>query len=215
MQVFGAAPRSYLDTVPLSPPLAPSIHHCSDLPGTNVRCTEYLYDQFINLAQQSKRFYPALGSVVQTGSPQFSTTAMSGLLKIDRAEYYRHSGEPCGGYLVMNDIAEQQRELCRKYGSVWIPAPEHLKVGIAKNVRESLQPINGLRHQPAGDTTGWYIWAGAEPSSDPTFFVPLHVSHLAEWRPAILRFLGLAPGWRFLMAGGHVDVWEDPMLLKG
>ena len=55
-------------------PLAPSIHHCSDLPGTNVRCTEYLYDQFINLAQQSKRFYPALGSVVQTGSPQVIAT---------------------------------------------------------------------------------------------------------------------------------------------
>src|SRR5262249_4805049 len=33
----------------------------------------------------------------------------------------------------------------------------------------------------------------------PNFFVPLHVSHLAEWCPAALKFLGLAPGWRFLI----------------
>ena len=87
------------------------------------------------------------------------------------------------------------------------------EVGIARNVLEGVLPINGLRHPPAGDTTGWYIWAGEELSDDPDFFVPLHVAHLDKWCPVAVRFLGLPPGWRFLVAGDYVDVWEDPTLL--
>jgi hypothetical protein len=65
-----------------------------------------------------------------------------------------------------------------------------------------------------GDTSGWYIWAGeGSPSSDPDFFVPLHLEHLSEWRPEILKFLGLPPGWRFLTAGKYEDVWYDATLL--
>jgi len=46
------------------------IQRCSDLGGTNVHCTDYLYDQFINLAQQSRHFYPVSGGVVQTSGSQ-------------------------------------------------------------------------------------------------------------------------------------------------
>lgn len=113
----------------------------------------------------------------------------------------------------MNTILQAQQEICRKYGARWVPSPDHLKVGISRNVRTPLQPLNGLRHPPEGDTTGWYIWAGEELSAAPDFFEPLHVIHLAEWCPAALQFLGLAPGWRFLISGNHVDVWEDPKLL--
>jgi hypothetical protein len=112
------------------------------------------------------------------------------------------------------DAARQQEELCKRYGAEFVSSPPHLKVGIARNVREGILPINGLRHPPVGDTTGWYIWAGDEPSDDPGFFVPLHVEHLAEWCPNAIRFLGLPPGWRFLFAGAHEDVWEDPSLLN-
>ena len=75
-------------------------------------------------------------------------------------------------------------------------------------------PINGLRHPPEGDTTGWYIWAGEELSEDPDFFVPLHFEHLAEWCPGVTKFLALPPGWRFLTAPDHEDVWFDVSLLK-
>jgi hypothetical protein len=112
-------------------------------------------------------------------------------------------------------IVPTQRLLCLKYNAGFFPSPIHLKVGIARNVREGLLPLNGLRHAPDGDTTGWYIWAGGEPSSDADFFVPLHVEHLAEWCPAVLPFLGLPPGWRFLVAGDHEDVWQDSSLLDG
>ena len=30
----------------------------------------------------------------------------------------------------------------------------------------------------------------------------------------VLPYLGLAPGWRFLLAPGHVDVWFDPATLE-
>jgi hypothetical protein len=109
---------------------------------------------------------------------------------------------------------EEPQDLCKKYNAPWVASPEHLKVGIALNVRSGLQPLNGLRHPAEGDTTGWYIWAGEEFSSAPDFFQPLHVAHLAEWCPAVLRFLGLPPGWRFLTKGDYVDVWEDQSLLK-
>ena len=114
----------------------------------------------------------------------------------------------------MRNIIQEQQVLCHKYGSQWTAAPDHLKVGIARNVRTpGMQPLNGMRHPPQGDTTGWYIWAGEEFSTAEDFFEPIHVMHLGEWCPQALIFLGLAPGWRFLLAGDHVDVWEDPKLL--
>ena len=66
----------------------------------------------------------------------------------------------------------------------------------------------------AGDTSGWYIWAGEEFSKDPNFFMPLHIGHLKEWCPEIVKYLGLGPGWRFLIAPGYEDVWEDKSLLN-
>jgi len=29
----------------------------------------------------------------------------------------------------------------------------------------------------------------------------------------VIRLLGLAPGWRFLLSGDYLDVWFDPALL--
>jgi hypothetical protein len=65
-----------------------------------------------------------------------------------------------------------------------------------------------------GDTTGWYIWFGEEFSTAPDFFVPLHVSHVYDNHPELIRLLGLGPGYRFLLAGIYLDVWFDPALLK-
>lgn len=57
-------------------------------------------------------------------------------------------------------------------------------------------------------------WAGeGGPSSDPDYFVALHVEHLLEWRLKGMKYLGLPPGWRFLTDGTHDEVWEDASLL--
>lgn len=111
-------------------------------------------------------------------------------------------------------IEELQKELCRKYKAEFLSSPCNLKLGIATNVREGIVPINGFRHPPEGETTGWYIYGGEELSNDLDFFKPLHVGHLDDWCPQIKKYLGLSPGWRFLIAGNYEDVWFDESLLK-
>src|SRR5437868_11745199 len=111
------------------------------------------------------------------------------------------------------NTSEKQRVVCARFNVEPVPAPAGLKVGIALNVRDGLQPLNGLRCVPEGDTSGWYIWAGEEWSDDPEFFVPLHIEHLETWCPQAIPYLQLPPGWRFLVAPGHEDVWPDPELL--
>ena len=109
---------------------------------------------------------------------------------------------------------EQQLAICCKYGVTLFPAPSHLKAGVANNVREGVVPVNGLRLAPEEGTTGWFIWAGKEMSEADDFFLPLHVAHIQDWCPQVVKFLGLPPGWRFLVAGDYEDVWVDPSLLE-
>lgn len=114
----------------------------------------------------------------------------------------------------MNDLLPGQLEVCRRFGVSPVRAKAGQKVGIARNVQTGLQPINGLRHPPEGDTTGWYLWAGKALPGDPNFFIPLHVEHLSRWCPEVLPYLALPPGWRFLLAPNQEDVWQDPSLLS-
>lgn len=94
-----------------------------------------------------------------------------------------------------------------------VEAASDLKVGISENVKDRTSlPINGLRHPPEVDTTGWYIWAGEALSDDPDFFNALHVTHLDAWCPEVIPYLALPPGWRFLIASGYEDVWYDETL---
>lgn len=107
----------------------------------------------------------------------------------------------------------EQRVLCQSYGADFWPVDDNMKVGVSLNVKDGVQTINGLRHPPEGDTAGWYIWAGEELGQAPDFFKPLHVAHLEQWCPQVIKYLGLAPGWRFLIANGYEDVWFDESIL--
>ena len=104
--------------------------------------------------------------------------------------------------------------ICKKYGARPFDAPPYLKAGVAANVESDVVPVNGLRHPPMADTSGWFLWAGEELSSDPKFFQPVHIEHLSEMRPEVLKYLALPPGWRFLIAGDYEDVWYDESLLN-
>ncbi len=112
------------------------------------------------------------------------------------------------------DIQDLQKEVCLKYGAPFYYSETSLKLGIAPNVKLGILPINGLRIEPEGDTVGWYIWAGEELSNEPDFFQPLHVEHIKEWIPDVEKYLGLPPGWRFLIAGDYEDVWFDESILN-
>ena len=112
-----------------------------------------------------------------------------------------------------SELLIEQRRLCDRYGAKFVACPLDLKVGISSNVRDGVLPFNGLRHPMTSETTEWYLWGGEHLSSRDDFFLPLHGSHLRTWRPELLVYLGLAPGWRFLIADNHEDVWFDESLL--
>jgi hypothetical protein len=115
---------------------------------------------------------------------------------------------------MMDGAPETHVEVCRRFGVQPFPTPADFKVGIAPSIRDGVQPLNGLRCHPEGDTSGWYIWAGEEWSDAPDFFAPLHIHHLATRCPAVIPYLLLPPGWRFLIAPGHEDVWFDERLVR-
>ena len=110
-------------------------------------------------------------------------------------------------------VEERQRQMCRTYGADFCPPQPGSKLGVARDVVTDLQPLNGLRHRPVGDTCGWYLWRGTDLSQADDYFEPIHVEHVADECPEVLEFLALPPGWRFLIAEGQVDVWYDPSLL--
>lgn len=113
----------------------------------------------------------------------------------------------------LTDVSVSQLATARRFGAIAMPPDQFLKVGIARNVRSGILPLNALRHPATEDVSGWYIWAGEELSQDPDFFMPLHVDHVDEWCPEILPYLALPPGWRVLLAPGYEDVWYDGSLL--
>jgi hypothetical protein len=106
-------------------------------------------------------------------------------------------------------IQVAQEALCRRFEAPCFGCDLTLKLGISANVRDGVLPLNGLRVASDAGTSGWFIWAGETLSEDPGFFLPLHGLHLEEWAPSVLPYLGLPPGWRFLVAQGHEDVWKD------
>lgn len=108
----------------------------------------------------------------------------------------------------------EQRALCLRLGADFLPPDEQSTLGISPNVQTGIEPVNGLRHPPVGTTSGWYIWAGEVLEERDDFFVPLHLGHVENWRPGILKFLALPPGWRFLFASDYEDIWFDPALLE-
>ena len=117
----------------------------------------------------------------------------------------------------MNDLRKEQIDICTKYGFKPFEYDEILRIGISDNLltNETIFPINGLRHNPEGNTSGWYIWAGEDYSEDDDFFKPLHIFHLKKYHPELLKYLGLPPGARFLLGENeYEDVWFDENLIN-
>ncbi len=107
----------------------------------------------------------------------------------------------------------EQKKTCKKYGVEFVACSSELKIGVSKNIKTDLQPLNGLRHKIENGTCGWYLWRGEELSEDSDFFEPIHVSHIQECCPEAIKYLGLPPGYRFLVAPNSEDVWFDKKLL--
>ena len=107
---------------------------------------------------------------------------------------------------------EGQRAICAEFGSPFLPPEPQARIAVAIQTMHRI-PVHGLRHPPHGNMEGWYIWAG-EYSEDPNFFQVLHIEHLEERFPIVVKFLALEPGFRFLTDSTNMDVWRDPSLLQ-
>lgn len=110
-------------------------------------------------------------------------------------------------------LSAEQHATVTRFGATAMETSADSTLGVADSVRTAMSPINGLRHPPEGRTSGWYLWAGGDLPDDPDLFNSLHAEHLAEWCPEVIPYLGLPPGWRFLIADEYEDVWFDPQLL--
>lgn len=76
------------------------------------------------------------------------------------------------------------------------------------------QPIQGMRIALTETTNGWYLWCG-ELSDAADFFAPLHTEHVQDFLPAVLDYLDLPPGYRFIIDNNNYeDVWFDGALLE-
>ncbi len=106
----------------------------------------------------------------------------------------------------------KEQTVCEWIGVTPVLPKFNSKVGIALgSLGKGI--IHGLRHPEADDTNGWYNWCGELSSAD-DFFSPLHVEHLADYLPAVLEYLDLPPGYRFLIDGNNYeDVWFDQALI--
>lgn len=72
--------------------------------------------------------------------------------------------------------------------------------------------VYGIR-EPTPQQAGIYGRESTRPRGD--FFKPMHLKHLIEQHPEPIPYLGLPPGWRFLIdpTRGYEDVWQDEKLL--
>jgi hypothetical protein len=109
-------------------------------------------------------------------------------------------------------IEEAQKAVCTQFGADFVVSLPDSKIGFAASTAGQM-PINGLRHPPTIGTSGWYIWCGESFSQAPDFFEPRHTYHFYDEHHEVVRLLGLASGWRFLLAGDYLEVWFDEKLL--
>lgn len=108
----------------------------------------------------------------------------------------------------MDDVRQAQLAVCQTYHAAFDPPIPGTKVGIALQTLGRV-PIYGVRLPPTDTTCGWYIHAGDYSPAD-DFYQPLCVEHLADRCPAVLPFLALPPGWRFLTDDtGYMDAWRE------
>lgn len=109
--------------------------------------------------------------------------------------------------------SESQLRICLQAGVEPFLPEAGSRLGWSTTAVPGAVPLNGLRHPASDGTCGWYVWGGEELSEDADFFAPLCIEHVADRCPEVLPFLALPPGWRFLIAPGHQDVWFDDSLL--
>jgi hypothetical protein len=106
---------------------------------------------------------------------------------------------------------ERQRQLCAERQLPWTPPTGGSVVEVGRDVGTGLWPVRGMRLPIEGSACGWRLWAGeGEMSRSPDYFELVKVEYLYDRCQEVLPYLGLPPGWRFVVAPGYFDVTDDP-----
>ena len=112
----------------------------------------------------------------------------------------------------MRSTIELQKDICKRFGATHFACSDDQFVYFALESKGYL-PVNGERVRGKGEESGWYIWCGAHKKDSEAFFQKVSVYELSEMVPLAYAFLGLPPGFKFLIAGGHQRAWLDENLL--
>ncbi|WP_083302265.1 immunity protein Imm33 domain-containing protein [Burkholderia multivorans] len=103
------------------------------------------------------------------------------------------------------ELLRLQLDTCRRYD---LPdcAPEDM-VAVAISTLGKM-PVYGTRISlPAGGIVSWFFHCG-EYSDAADFYQPVHTDHLAELLPAVIKYLRLPHGSKFIIDdNGFEDVW--------
>jgi hypothetical protein len=111
--------------------------------------------------------------------------------------------------ILWDKFEHEQRGICKTYEAVFTPVDPHQIVGLSDEFL--LVPYHGLRYHVM-NMSGWHLWSG-EYSEDDQFFKPHHIWHLMYYKPEVVKYLALEPGFRFLIDDkGYEDVWFDKSL---
>jgi hypothetical protein len=105
----------------------------------------------------------------------------------------------------------EQKNICERIKVEWVPTEPFRMVGLSI-VNSNSSPFHALRHPP-DNYSGWFLWAEEYSEAD-GFFKTIHAIHLLEYRPEIIKYLGLPAGYRVLIDDkGYEDIWYDESLL--
>ena len=113
-------------------------------------------------------------------------------------------------------ILEEQKAICDRLNVNYEPIGVNSLIAFNDSLLSTIKPINGLRHPKEKMIEGWYLWSGEEiPQDNDDYFKPIHVQHLIQQRPIVLKYLGLPGGWRFQIDDdGYEDIWFDKEVLN-
>ncbi|WP_439896182.1 immunity protein Imm33 domain-containing protein [Burkholderia ubonensis] len=103
------------------------------------------------------------------------------------------------------ELLRLQLDTCRRYG-LSDSAPEDM-VAVAISTLGKM-PVYGTRISlPEGGNVSWFFHCG-EYSDAADFYQPVHTDHLTELLPAVMKYLRLPHGSKFIIDDkGFEDVW--------
>jgi hypothetical protein len=117
------------------------------------------------------------------------------------------------------DLVRAQRALCDHHRLPYTATLPDRTVAI--NLDGDRYPISGVRESDDpryDDLSGWWIWNGERVDSQASFSAltwdAIHAADLADCCPEALLYLALPAGWRFRIAPGREEIWNDARFLE-